>query len=95
MEEVAHIHLEHKPTGLTRVLAGLRSRSFDANLEREAYGVGAAAMLPWEPFHKMVNGGYLAKEIAAEYGVSEQLVAYRIKLTGLWTLYKSRQAKSA
>lgn len=95
MEEVAHIHLEHRPTGLTRVSNGLRSRTFNAKLEKEAYGVGAAALLPWEPFFKLIDSGYSAKEIASDYAVSEPLVIYRIKLTGLWTLYKSRHAKSA
>jgi hypothetical protein len=50
MEEIAHIHLKHTPTGLRSVGNGLRLRDFNAKQEREAYGVGCAGLLPWGAF---------------------------------------------
>lgn len=95
MEEVSHVFLQHKPSGLEQVTAGLRSRTFDKEMEQEAYGVGAAAILPWEPLLEMVNDGLAIRDIASDYIVSEQFVDYRIKRTGLWPIYKERQDRSA
>jgi hypothetical protein len=95
MEEVAHIHLGHQPTGLTKISTGLRSRSFNSELEKEAYGVGAAALLPWEPFCELITAGLTTAQIAGRYAVSEPLVIYRTKVTGLWSLYNSARTKSA
>jgi hypothetical protein len=50
MEEIAHIHLRHTPTSLMRLADGLRRREYNKAQEEEAYGVGAAALLPWELF---------------------------------------------
>lgn len=59
MEEVAHIHLRHSPTGLTLSMDGLRMRGYDKKQEHEAYGVGAAALLPWGAFFPAINRGWL------------------------------------
>jgi hypothetical protein len=50
MEEVVHIYRSHIPTGLREFLPGLRVRDYDKNQEAEAYGVGAAVLLPWSQF---------------------------------------------
>jgi len=91
MEEIAHIHLKHTPTGLRSVGNGLRLRDFNAKQEREAYGVGCAGLLPWGAFFHDLNAGLSMTELAIKYQVSEQLIAYRIKTSGAHKLYQARQ----
>ena len=91
MEEVAHIYLRHSPTGLMSSIDGLRMRGYDKKQEREAYGVGAAALLPWAAVFPVINQGMTVGEMAEQFQVSPQLVEYRIKITGAHTLYKARQ----
>lgn len=95
MEEIAHIHLCHAPTKLVLREGGVEVRDYDGRQESEAYGVGAAALLPWEPFFQAVNGGRAIEEIAEEYDVSSQLVEYRVKITGASRLYQARQRPKA
>ena len=91
MEEVAHIYLKHSPSGLMRSTDGLRMRGYDTKQEHEAYGVGAAALLPWQAIFPAVNRGMAIDELAEQFEVSSELIAYRIKITGAHTLYKARQ----
>jgi hypothetical protein len=59
--------------------------------ETQAYGVGAAALLPWHSFFHQINKGGTRAKIAAQYEVSEDLVEYRIKISGAHKLYQARQ----
>ena len=45
MEELAHIHLKHKPSGLVVVAGFLTTRTFNKTNETKAYWVGAAALV--------------------------------------------------
>jgi IrrE N-terminal-like domain len=94
MEEIVHMHRKHLPTGLREVLPGLRVRSYDAGQEAEAYGVGAAALLPWSSFFHWINRGASIEEIAETYDVTTQLTEYRIKITGATNLYRNRGGPS-
>lgn len=91
MEEVAHIYLKHSPTGLMRSTDGLRMRGYDKNQEQDAYGVGAAALLPWRAIFPAVNRGMAIDELAEQFEVSPELISYRINITGAHSLYKARQ----
>jgi len=91
MEEIAHIHLGHSPCGLLRSDDGLRMRSYDKQQEQDAYGVGAAALIPWGALFPPINKGASIEELAERYELSEELVRCRIQITGAHTLYKSRQ----
>ena len=91
MEEIAHIYLEHSPTGLRNVGNGLRLRDFNVKQEREAYGVGSAALLPWAAFFHDLNAGLSVTDLAIKYEVSRELVEYRIKTSGAYKLYCARQ----
>jgi hypothetical protein len=90
MEEIVHKYRSHVPTGLHEVMPGLRTRTYNTAQESEAYGVGAAALLPWTTFYHMLDAGTPVAEIAEAYDVSEQLVEYRIKITGASRLYRNR-----
>ena len=91
MEEISHIHLQHTPTKLRQLAPGQRFRDYDTKQEREAYGVGAAALLPWGAFFHDLNAGQSADLLADKYQVSEALIRYRIKTSGAYKLYEARQ----
>jgi hypothetical protein len=90
MEEVVHVYRKHVPTGLRDVMPGFRVRDYDKLQEMEAYGVGAAVLLPWTSFYHVLDTGMPVQEIAEEYDVTMQLVQYRIKITGATNLYRNR-----
>lgn len=91
MEEIAHVHLKHKPTKLVFDKGGVKFRDFNEAQEKEAFGVGAAALLPWHSFFHEINDGCTCAEIAKKYEVTDDLVRYRIQITGAFRLYKARQ----
>lgn len=82
MEEIAHIVLNHKPTSLTPdPVTGLPVRAYSASKEKEAYGVAAAAVLPYAGLVQLLRQGKSDAEVAAHYGVSGQLVTMRTNMT--------------
>ena len=91
MEEISHVFLRHRPTTVRDVGGGLSSRDFLKSQEEEAYGVGAAAIMPWSSFFHDLNAGMSVEEIATKYGISTALVVYRISITGATNLHRSRQ----
>lgn len=90
MEEIVHIQRKHKPSGLRDVMPGLRLREYHADQEEEAYGVGAAVLLPWGEFYHLLDTGTGIPDIADTFDVTQALVQYRIKITGASNLYRSR-----
>ena len=95
MEEIVHTYCKHEPSVVSFNAAGLRCRHYDRPREEEAYGVGAAALLPWHKFFQQVNAGWMVEQLAEEYEVSEELVEYRIKITGMYRLFCARQRRRA
>jgi hypothetical protein len=91
MEEISHVFLQHKPTSVRDLGGGLSSRDFLKSQEEEAYGVGAAAIMPWTTFFHDLDGGMSVEEIADKYRISTPLVVYRISITGATNLHRSRQ----
>jgi hypothetical protein len=97
MEEVAHVFLGHSPNRLAvvskdqgRGKAGSRTLARDYNHDDEeaAYAIGSAALVPYSGLRRLLIQGRRASEIARHFGVSRQLVEYRIKVTHLWAQYK-------
>ena len=95
MEECSHIFLRHRPTSVRSISEGLSTRDFNSSQEQEAYGVGAAAIMPWATFFHDLDGGMSVVDIASKYKISTELAAYRIKITGATNLYRSRQNAKA
>jgi IrrE N-terminal-like domain len=91
MEEISHIHLDHAPTSLRPIGDGLRARDYDKAQEEVAYGVGAAALIPWQTLYPAMNAGLSLEELSQRYDVTTQLIEYRIKITGAYRFYQSRQ----
>jgi hypothetical protein len=92
MEEVSHVFLGHKPSRLSienrnregKVIA----RDYNRDIEEEAYGTGAAALVPYTALRRMVSEGRTIAEIARHFRVSRALVEYRIKISRLWDKYR-------
>lgn len=90
MEEISHCYLKHQPTTLIVNSEGLLVRDFDKRQEEEAYGVGAAVLLPWKFFFPKLNQGEGIEELAEAFDVTQQLVTYRIKICGATALFRAR-----
>jgi Zn-dependent peptidase ImmA (M78 family) len=83
MEELAHVHLGHKPSQLI-VLDGLTSvRSFNKSQETAAYWVGAAALLPRDVLQRAHKDRIAKSTLARDQGVSTALVSFRENVTGI------------
>lgn len=98
MEEICHVFLGHKPNRLSVVTKDERGRVLNRDYrksdEEEAYGVGAAALVPFAALRMFVYADKSATEIARHFRVSKELVEYRLKVTHLWSDYKNGQQKS-
>jgi hypothetical protein len=74
MEEFFHLRLGHRPSKIK--LLELK-RTHDAKIENEAFGSGAAALVPYAPLKALVHRGTHATEIAAQFQVSVPLVVFQ------------------
>lgn len=94
MEEISHVFLGHKPSKLSvttyNKFGKPIAREYQADVEEEAYSVGAAALVPFSALRKMVETGKTSREIARHFNVSRELVEYRMKVSRLWDEYKIR-----
>jgi Zn-dependent peptidase ImmA (M78 family) len=96
MEEICHVFLGHKPNRLSVVTKDehgkVMNRDYRKADEEAAYGVGAAALVPFRSLKKFVYTRKTSAEIARHFRVSRELVEYRLKVTRLWVDYKSAHA---
>jgi hypothetical protein len=92
MEEICHVFLGHQPNRLSIVTKDERGKVMNRDYrkadEEEAYGVGAAALVPYASLKKLLLQGKTSTDIAQHFRVSPELVEYRMKVTHLWREYK-------
>ena len=89
MEEIVHIMLDHPKTVLTPNGGVRKSRTYDRNIEDEAYNVGAACVIPYRDlFNSIKQRRETVEQIAERYNVSNDYVCFRIKRAGLANVYK-------
>lgn len=81
MEELAHVHLKHRESKLLIYPGGITLRTYNKTQEREAYWVGAAALLPLEVLRRSKTNCVLRTDLGLTYGVSLQLVRFRENIT--------------
>ena len=97
MEEISHVFLGHKPSKLAVKTynkdGNAIAREYQADVEEEAYSVGAAALVPFSALRRMINQGKTSREIARHFKVSRELVEFRLKVTRLWEIYKEISCK--
>ena len=80
--ELAHILLNHELSRLER-LGDVTFLSCDAVQEEEASWLSGCLLLPRALLLSAVRRGASAREIAKKCGVSEQMVQYRLNVTGV------------
>jgi hypothetical protein len=92
MEEICHVFLGHQPNRLSVVTKDERGKVMNRDYrkadEEEAYGVGAAALVPYASLKRLLLQGKNVRDIASHFRVSRELVEYRMKVTHLWREYK-------
>ncbi len=93
MEEISHVFLGHQPSRLKIAAKDSHGRSISRDYrnvdEEAAYATGAAALVPYAALRKFVHEGQTSAQIARHFRVSRELVEYRLKVTRLWSLYRS------
>ena len=92
MEEICHVFLAHQPNRLSVVTKDERgkvmNRDYRRTDEEEAYGVGAAALVPYAALKRLLLQGKSSRDIGGHFRVSRDLVEYRMKVTHLWREFK-------
>jgi len=87
MEEYCHLLLGHDMTTIS-AQEGVTFRDYRQEFEQEAYYVGAAILVPRSDLQRRLGLKQKAEEIAEHFGVSRELVEFRIKRLGLWYTYR-------
>lgn len=94
MEEVCHVFLGHKANRLAIVAQNQQgktvARDYNEADEEAAYAVGAAALVPYAALRRFVRAGQTSTDIARRFNVSRDLVEYRMKVSRLWSEYRTR-----
>jgi Zn-dependent peptidase ImmA (M78 family) len=84
IHELAHIILGHEPSTVVFSEDGqLATRTFDQTQEDEANWLGWAMLLPREALMSARRARLPAAQVADLYGVTEQLVTFRLRMTGV------------
>jgi Zn-dependent peptidase ImmA (M78 family) len=91
LEECWHILLDHKLTKIAKI-SDSYGRTYDSIEEHDAYYLASATLLPASAVMAAVANEQ-ANALAEQFGVSQELVEYRIKRLGLWSKYKGREVK--
>lgn len=91
MEEITHVYRNHKPSGIVLIAGALEVREYHAPQEKEAYGIGAATLIPWANLFQLLNSGRTIQELAELFDVTSDLIEYRVKITGGYRIYRARQ----
>ncbi len=90
LEEYWHILLEHQLTKIIK-FGKFYGRSFESDEEHDAYYLASATLLPQKNIKNFVNqSNNNIEALAMKFGVSTELIEYRIKRLGLWSVYKSK-----
>lgn len=82
--ELAHILLEHKPSAVIFSHDGsFAMRTFDQKQEDEANWLAWSLLLPRAALVRAMRQGMTVEKTASAYGVTTQLVNYRLGVTGV------------
>ena len=97
MEEISHVFLGHQPSRLGIETMGKNgevvARDYHPEIEEEAYGVGAAALVPYLALVRFLSEGKTIREMAKHFEVSRDLVEYRLRVSRLWDEYSRYNEK--
>ncbi len=94
--ELAHFLLSHEPSRLVVSPDGqLVMRSYNSKQEEEANWLGWALLLPREALLVAIRQKISSAEIAQLHKVSEALVEFRLRVTGIRVVQQRMRAKHA
>jgi hypothetical protein len=91
MEEFFHLRLNHPRSRIRLLGDGTHERTTDDEVERIAYGSGAAALVPFCKLKEMLADGVPSSEIARMFGVSTELIEFRMKVTKLYSRRRTKR----
>lgn len=84
MHELSHIQLKHTPTRVEVSQTGVLLLSdFSDEDEGEADWLAAAMLLPRDALIRFRGQGDTVSQLAARFGVSDQLCEWRLRMTGV------------
>lgn len=94
MEEISHVFLGHQANRLHVIAEDARgsttsARDYRKADEEAAYGIGAAALVPYSSLRRLLLKGQNSSQIGKHFRVSRELVEYRLKVTRLWPTYRA------
>jgi hypothetical protein len=99
MEEICHVFLGHQANRLAIIAndehGKTLARDYRKADEEEAYATGAAALVPYGALRRLILKGRESTEVARHFRVSKDLIEYRLKVTRLWSTYKSAPSNLA
>jgi Zn-dependent peptidase ImmA (M78 family) len=82
--ELAHLFLDHKPAMVVMSHDGsIAMRTYNQSQEDEANWLAWCLLLPREALVRCRRAGDDSADIAIEYGVTESLVNFRLRVTGV------------
>lgn len=91
LEEFWHIMLGHSLVRIVK-MGNSHGRTYHPEEEEQAYHLASATLLPKSAIEKFVdNPNRNLEKFAQSYGISQQLVEFRIKRLGLWYRYKPKK----
>jgi uncharacterized protein DUF955 len=93
MEEFFHLWLGHPPTTVRVYNGHGNHRTHNAAVESEAYGCGAATLVPYKALRAAIDNSQTLPEIADHFGVSSQLVEFRAKVTKQYSKLRRRRPR--
>jgi hypothetical protein len=84
VHELAHLILGHEPAQIAFSHDGqMATRTFDQKQEDEANWLAWALLLPRDALFAAKRSRMLSAQIASAYGVTETLVDFRLRMTGI------------
>jgi hypothetical protein len=93
MEEICHLIYVHKPQTKVRLFGyqKINFSDFSKKDEKIAYRVAASVLVPYKALESLIMQRKNIGEISLYFGVSPELVEFRLKITGLFQRYKVMQ----
>jgi hypothetical protein len=79
MEEIVHFMLRHRPTTISTALERTQIRDYYTHQEKEAYTIAAAMLMPRVDLLEAMRKHLTTEDIATTYGLSLELVQFRIQ----------------
>jgi len=92
MHELAHVIREHAPASMVASEAGFMLRTYDELQEAEADWLAASLLLPRVALAYCQARQIPSEQLLLDYGVSQQMLKYRMGVTGINRQFRQGRA---